>query len=76
MNVSNQTMTRYLLGELPAEEQEAFEKAYFDDPRVFAEVSAAETTLIDDYVPIHAAPRADDLLGIGPMQTERGRHGH
>jgi anti-sigma factor RsiW len=75
MNVSNQTMTRYLLGELPAEEQEAFEKAYFDDPRVFAEVSAAETTLIDDYVRGRLTPdvrrRFEQIYLTDPRRRER-----
>ena len=50
MNDSTPTITRYLLGELSEREQAALEEQYFADPRVFDEVAAAETALVDDYV--------------------------
>lgn len=50
MNDSKQTITRYLLGELSEGEQSALEERYFTDPRVFDEVTAAESALVDDYV--------------------------
>jgi hypothetical protein len=50
MSDSTQTITRYLLGELSEGERSALEERYFADPRVFEEVSAAETALVDDYV--------------------------
>ena len=50
MNESTPTITRYLLGELPEGERSALEERYFADPRVFDEITAAETALVDDYV--------------------------
>lgn len=50
MSDSTQTITRYLLGELSEEERFALEERYFADQRVFEEVAAAETALVDDYV--------------------------
>jgi hypothetical protein len=74
MNAATPT-TRYLLGELPAEEQAAFEKAYFEDPRVFAEVSDAETALIDDYVRGRLSPemrgRFEQVYLADPRRRER-----
>jgi hypothetical protein len=74
MNTATPT-TRYLLGELPAEEQAAFEQAYFEDPRVFAEVSDAETALIDDYVRGRLSPeirgRFEQVYLADPLRRER-----
>lgn len=50
MNDSQQTMIRYLLGELSEGEQSALEAQYFADPRAFDEMTRAETALVDDYV--------------------------
>jgi hypothetical protein len=75
MNASNQTMTRYLLGELPADELALFEQAYFDDPRVFAELTAAEEGLVDDYardrLPPDVRARFEQVYLADPRRRER-----
>jgi hypothetical protein len=49
MNTSAQTMTRYLLGELPDSQQAALEEKYFTDPKVFDDIVKAENELVDNY---------------------------
>jgi anti-sigma factor RsiW len=49
MNESEQTMVRYLLGELSDSEQAALEEKYFTHPQVFDELVKAENELVDDY---------------------------
>ena len=44
------SITRYLLGELPEDEQAALEARYIADSRVFDEVAKIESDLVDDYV--------------------------
>lgn len=41
---------RYLLGDLPEEEQSALEQVFLDDGEVFEQVWAAENDLVDRYV--------------------------
>jgi hypothetical protein len=48
--IDEATARRYLLGQLGAAEEEAFEDAYFRDPDVLEEVQAVEDDLLDDYV--------------------------
>src|SRR5687768_13132328 len=43
-------LTRYLLGELPEEEQTRLEEEYFNSPDALEKLAAAEDELIDDYV--------------------------
>ena len=47
---SDQTIIRYLLNELPAEDQARFEEAYLSDGSLFEQVRALEEELIEDYV--------------------------
>jgi anti-sigma factor RsiW len=49
MNELEQTMTRYLLGELSESEQSALEEKYFTDPQIFNEVLKIESELVDGY---------------------------
>jgi len=49
MDELEQTVTRYLLGELSEQEQAALEKSYFSDPQVFDQVLQVESTLVDAY---------------------------
>src|SRR5262245_3816459 len=49
MDELNQKITRYLLGELPNEEQAALEKSYFKDPLIFDQVLQVESELLDAY---------------------------
>ncbi len=47
---SDDQMIRYLLGDLPAEEQARLEEQYFTDDRVFEQLPALEDELIHDYL--------------------------
>src|SRR2546427_2600392 len=49
MPESDQTMTRYLLGELSEAEQAALEEKYFMDQQVFDQIGEAENELVDNY---------------------------
>jgi len=46
----DQKLERYLLGELSANEQDELEEKYFDDDKLFGQLTAAENNLIDDYL--------------------------
>lgn len=41
--------TRYLLGELPEQEQDLLEERYFHDPKLFHAVVQVESELVDAY---------------------------
>lgn len=77
MDVSNTTITRYLLGELPEGERVALEEQYFSDPRVFDELARAESTLVDDYVrgklPAETHRRFEEYYLAHPARRERVR---
>lgn len=47
---SDPTLVRYLLGELPEEEQSALERSYFADEDVFERLVALDSDLMDEYV--------------------------
>jgi hypothetical protein len=47
---SDQTIIRYLLNELSADDQARFEEAYLSDGGLFEQVQALEEELIEDYV--------------------------
>ncbi len=49
MTESEQTIRRYLLGELSESERSALEEKYFTDPQVFDQVLKTESELVDDY---------------------------
>jgi hypothetical protein len=46
----NETMVRYLLGELADEERDRLEEQYFQDDLLHEQLLAVETELVDDYV--------------------------
>ena len=46
-------MVRYLLGDLSDQERERLEQIYFADDDAFAQLSALEDELVDDYVRGH-----------------------
>lgn len=46
----DEQLVRYLLGELPEEEQSRLEELYFADPELYERLVAAKEELIDDYV--------------------------
>lgn len=49
MEVNEQNLIRYLLGELPEGEKSALEAQYFADSQVFDQIVAVENKLVDDY---------------------------
>src|SRR5262249_6334133 len=49
MKTSDDTLLRYLFGELPEGERAALEAEYFGDPQTFARLEQVENDLIDDY---------------------------
>lgn len=57
-------MMKYLLNELSASEQQAFEEKFFADQEVFAELLAVENDLIDNYL-------AGELKGEERTRFER-----
>lgn len=46
----DQKLEHYLLGELSTNEQDELEEKYFDDDKLFGQLTAAENNLIDDYL--------------------------
>src|ERR1700738_5358868 len=50
MNDLDETMTRYLLGELSEAERSALEEKYFSDPKLFNDVLETENEVLDRYV--------------------------
>ncbi len=77
MDESEQTMRRYLLGELSESEQTALEEKYFTDPKVFDQVVKAEQELVDNYArgrlsrPVRE--RFEQSYLIHPKRRERAR---
>jgi hypothetical protein len=75
MNESEQTMVRYLLGELSDSEQAALEERYFTHPRVFDELVKAENELVDDYACGRLSPqlreRFEQYYLAHPKRRER-----
>lgn len=59
--LTKETLIRYILADLPEEERERVEQEYFADDRVWFDLNAIETDLIDSYV------RGD----LPPQQRER-----
>lgn len=55
-------MVRYLLGELPEEEQNRIEERFLNDNQYFEQLLAVEDALIDDYVCGELSERETDLL--------------
>lgn len=43
-------MVRYLLGDLPADQEAQFEQLFFSDDQVFNNLLAIKESLIDDYL--------------------------
>jgi anti-sigma factor RsiW len=56
-NRSNEELTRYLLGEMPEEDQTHLEAHYFADPEKFAELCTWRDGLIDRYVGGQLSPQ-------------------
>ena len=56
MNESQQTLVRYLLGEMSDPEQTELEENYFADPRLFDQLVEAENQLVDQHARGQLAP--------------------
>jgi hypothetical protein len=64
-NSTNEELTRYLLGEMPEEEQTDFEMRYFSDGQLFGELCARRNQLIDSYVSGRLAPPMRERFEAG-----------
>ena len=56
MTGSEQTITRYLLGELTESERSALEESYFKDQNLFDQLQKAENDLLDDFARNRLSP--------------------
>lgn|GEM_PF-5207465 len=64
-NSTNEELTRYLLGEMPEEEQTDFEMRYFSDGQLFGELCARRNNLIDSYVSGRLSPPMRERFEAG-----------
>ena len=74
--ISDSTITRYLLGELPPDEQSALEGRYFAEPALLDRIDAAEDDLIDAYVRDELTPEQRthfETRFLTPKRVERVR---
>ncbi len=75
MRVAEATIRRYLLGDLPEDEEQALEDRFAQDDALFATVEAVEDEIIDDYVrdrlASHERARCEERLLASPGQHER-----
>lgn len=75
MSESEQTMRRYLLGELSESEQSALEEKYFTDPQVFDQVLKTESELVDAYardqLSKETRERVEKYFMVHPARAER-----
>ena len=69
----NERMTRYLLGDLPENDQAAVEQEYFADPEKFEEVWAAENELVDRYARGRLSRGERELFERNYMQSPKHR---
>ncbi len=79
MSNQEQTIQRYLLGELPESEQVTLEQQYFHDPRLFEQVVQVENDLVDKYarglLPPTTRDRFEKYYLTHPQRRERARFG-
>ena len=75
MDEPEQTITRYLLGELSESERSALEENYFTDPQLFNQILKAESGLVDGYVrgqlSNEARERFERFYMAHPARSER-----
>src|SRR5215813_6470466 len=69
----NERMTRYLLGDLPENDQAAVEQEYFADPEKFEEVWAAENELVDRYARGRLSRGERELFERNYLQSPKHR---
>lgn len=77
MTNQEQTIQRYLLGEMPETERVALEEQYFSDQRLFERVVQAENDLVDKYarglLPSATRDRFEKHYLAHPHRRERAR---
>ncbi|MCA1850631.1 MAG: hypothetical protein LC672_06205, partial [Acidobacteria bacterium] len=77
MTDEEQTMRRYLLGELPEAERAALEQEYFNDRRLFDRMVRAEDELVDRYarglLPPPVRRRFEEHYLAHPVRRERAK---
>ncbi len=77
MNKQEQTIQRYLLGELPESEEVVLEQAYFHDQQLFEQIVEVENDLVDKYARGLLSPgmrdRFRDHYLDHPQRLERAR---
>lgn len=71
--IDDKMMVRYLLGELPEEEQSRLEERYFSDDDCFEQLVAVEDDLIDDYVRGQLSARQRKLFEKNFLTTPQRR---
>jgi hypothetical protein len=62
---THEELTRYLLGEMPEDEQTDFEMRYFSDGQLFGELCARRNQLIDSYVSGQLSPSMRERFEAG-----------
>jgi hypothetical protein len=69
------TLVRYLMGELPAEEEQGLEERYFQDDALFSELLAVEGELIEQYLRGRLSPdehrRFESVWLASPARRQR-----
>lgn len=77
MDVIEQNLKRYLLGEMAESEQSALEAQYFADPQLFEQIVDAENQLVDSYargeMPAELRTRFERSYLADPARHERVR---
>lgn len=71
--ISENSMTQYLLGELPEDEQQALEERFFEDSELFAQLMEVENELIDSYVSGELTPHTRQKLEKTLLASPEGR---
>ena len=73
LNIKEERLVRYLLGELSAEERENIEQQYFQSDTLFQELLHVESDLIYDYVNGELSPEQRTSFESQILSTPQGR---
>ena len=60
--IEDESIRRYLLGELTAEDESALEERFFDDDECFLSIDAVSTELVRDYLAGDLSPKERQLF--------------
>lgn len=75
MDVNDQNLTRYLLGDLAEPERSDLEERYFNDPQLFERLVEVENKLVDDYargeLPTELRTQFENAYLTDPVRRER-----